>query len=71
MQRRIVEKKKIDHIRKTKAKLAATVAVLIFLADTFTDKTGDAANITYILKSKSLKNTARKKTLKHQQKNEK
>lgn len=49
MKRHIVQKE-VDNRRKTKLKLAAMVAVLIFSADRFTDNTGGAGNITYVLK---------------------
>lgn len=44
---RIVEEE-IDNRRKTRAKLAATVADLIFSADTFSDEAKDAGNIMYV-----------------------
>lgn len=45
MKRRFV-KEDIDNMRKTMAKLAATVAYLILSADIFADQAGDAGNIT-------------------------
>lgn len=46
--KRLIDKGKFDNMRKIKAKLAATVADLIFSADTFYDEAKDAGNIMYV-----------------------
>lgn len=58
-QRRLTVEEEIGCMRKTKAKLAATVAHLIMSpADIFAGKAGDAGNIAYVFKPNSPIKTA-------------
>ncbi|XP_077545839.1 uncharacterized protein LOC144158676 [Haemaphysalis longicornis] len=58
--RRIVEEE-IENLRKKKAKLVSTVADLISSADTFAEKAEETGDITLIVKSNSLRKTAKTK----------